>query len=75
MALLFLRHGGSPPDALHKSGLHGHTTVHGKPKFTEGQLQTIRVQITAETIPCAWLWPELTCACCCSENQALSAKG
>ena len=33
----FLRHGGSPPKALHQSGLTmGKISVHGVPKFSEG---------------------------------------
>ena len=33
-----LRHGGPPPKALHQSGLTmGKMSVHGEPKFSEGQ--------------------------------------
>ena len=46
----FLRHGGPPPKIIHQSGLTtGITSVHGEPKFTEGQLPVFTSLLTVKT--------------------------
>ena len=55
----FLRHGGPPPKALHQSGLTmGKMSVHGEPKFSEGQP---RVSILCMIHSCSALVVELRC--------------
>ena len=58
----FLRHGGPPPKALHQSGLTmGKVSIHGEPKFSEGQPRVftnqVRVKTLHELVSHASLWP------------------
>ena len=47
----FLRHGGPPPKALHQSGLTmGKMSVHGEPKFSEGQPRVFTNQVRVKTL-------------------------
>ena len=47
----FLRHGGPPPKALHQSGLTmGKMSVHGEPKFSEGQPRVFTNLIRVKTL-------------------------
>ena len=47
----FLRHGGPPPKALHQSGLTmGKMSVHGEPKFSEGQPRVLTNQVRVKTL-------------------------
>ena len=48
---IFLRHGGPPPKALHQSGLTmGKISVHGEPKFSEGQPRVFTNQVRVKTL-------------------------
>ena len=47
----FLRHGGPPPKALHQSGLTmGKMSVHGEPKFSEGQPRVFTNLVRVKTL-------------------------
>ena len=47
----FLRHGGPPPKALHQSGLTmGKISVHGEPKFSEGQPRVFTNLVRVKTL-------------------------
>ena len=47
----FLRHGGPPLKALHKSGLTmGKMSVHGEPKFSEGQPRVFTNLVRVKTL-------------------------
>ena len=47
----FFRHGGPPPKALHQSGLTmGKMSVHGEPKFSEGQPRVFTNQVRVKTL-------------------------
>ena len=47
----FLRHGGPPPKALHQSGLTmGKSSVHGEPKFSEGQPRVFTNLVRVKTL-------------------------
>ena len=49
--IFFLRHGGPPPKALHQSGLTmGKMSVHGEPKFSEGQPRVFANQVRVKTL-------------------------
>ena len=46
-----LRHGGPPPKALHQSGLNmGRMSVHGEPKFSEGQPRVFTNLVKVKTL-------------------------
>ena len=46
-----LRHGGPPPKALHQSGLTmGKKSVHGEPKFSEGQPRVVTNLVRVKTL-------------------------
>ena len=48
---VFLRHGGPPPKALHQSGLTmGKMSVHGEPKFSEGQPRVFTNLVRVKTL-------------------------
>ena len=47
----FLRHRGPPPKALHQSGLTmGKMSVHGEPKFSEGQPRVFTNLVRVKTL-------------------------
>ena len=47
----FLTHGGPPPKALHQSGLTmGKMSVHGEPKFSEGQPRVFTNLVRVKTL-------------------------
>ena len=47
----FLRHGGPPPKGLHQSGLTmGKVSVHGEPKFSEGQPRVFTNLVRVKTL-------------------------
>ena len=49
-----LRHGGPAPKALHQSGLTmGKVSVHGEPKFSEGQPRVFTNQVRVKQYPCS----------------------
>ena len=49
--VFFLRHGGPPPKALHQSGLTmGKMSVHGEPKFSEGQPRVFTNLVRVKTL-------------------------
>ena len=49
--VVFLRQGGPPPKALHQSGLTmGKMSVHGEPKFSEGQPRVFTNQVRVKTL-------------------------
>ena len=51
LQLVFLRHGGPPPKALHQSGLTmGKLSVHGEPKFSEGQPRVFTNLVRVKTL-------------------------
>ena len=51
LTIFFLRHGGPPPKALHQSGLTmGKMSVHGEPKFSEGQPRVFTNQVRVKTL-------------------------
>ena len=55
----FLRHGGPPPKALHQSGLTmGKMSVHGEPKFCEGQPRVFTKLVRVKTLHELHLGPE-----------------
>ena len=51
LPFFFLRHGGPPPKALHQSGLTmGKMSVHGEPKFSEGQPRVFTNLVRVKTL-------------------------
>ena len=49
--VFFFRHGGPPPKALHQSGLTmGKMSVHGEPKFSEGQPRVFKNLVRVKTL-------------------------
>ena len=49
--VVLLTHGGPPPKALHQSGLTmGKMSVHGEPKFSEGQPRVFTNLVRVETL-------------------------
>ena len=49
--VFFFRHGGPPPKALHQSGpTMGKMSVHGEPKFSEGQPRVFTNQVRVKTL-------------------------